>query len=215
MNRVARSSLAATFAPGTPQDNTTNPDRSSALAGLLPVRAIPVTPPASARDINREPATTEGTAAANGTQDRPAQRAVTRPRERAHRTATTSEDLNRVRNVAFYLPPDLLDRLRRTARSRELTYADLLTEAAAAHLNTIAGAFTAPQNVVQDGAMPRRQTRPKTEPAVQRQMRLDGHQLAWLDQQVTLLDAPSRNAVVVALLRAHVGPVGLDITPAV
>ena len=52
----------------------------------------------------------------------------------ARSTSGPAEDLPRVRNVAVYLPVELLERFRRTARSREMTYADLLVEAAAAHL---------------------------------------------------------------------------------
>jgi len=52
----------------------------------------------------------------------------------ARSTSGPAEDLPRVRNVAVYLPVELLERFRRTARSREMTYADLLVEAAPAHL---------------------------------------------------------------------------------
>jgi len=87
--------------------------------------------------------------------------------------------------VAVYLPMGLLDRFRRTARSREMTYSELLVEAAAA-----------------------RTGRRTVEPGVQVQVRLDGHQVAWLDEQVARLGAPSRTSLVVALLSAHLGTAG-------
>jgi len=118
----------------------------------------------------------------------------------------SSETSDRVRNVAVYLPPELLERLRRTARSRELTYADLLVEAASAHLSEVtpaAAATPAPQWSMEK--MPSRVTRRQPRPAVQAQIRLDGHQVAWLDAQVERLGLPSRTALVVALLEAHLG----------
>lgn len=116
-------------------------------------------------------------------------------------------DLDRVRNVAVYLPVDLLDRLRRTRQSRELTYADLLVEAAAAHLDGLEAVFAGAGPSPGTSGMPTR-SRPRrrvAEPGVQVQVRLDGHQLVWLDDQVQRLRAPSRTALVVALLQAHVG----------
>jgi len=115
------------------------------------------------------------------------------------------QDLERVRNVAVYLPVDLLDRLKRTRLSRELTYADLLVEAAAAHLDGLETVFANGGPSPGATGMPVR-SRPRrrvTEPGVQVQIRLDGHQLLWLDEQVQRLRAPSRTAVVVALLQAH------------
>lgn len=115
----------------------------------------------------------------------------------------STSDLDRVRNVAVYLPLNLLDRLKRTRRSRELTYSDLLVEAAAAHLSDVALTFRAAIARV-DGGMPSRpQGRRLPEPGVQVQIRLDGHQLQWLDAQASRLGAPSRTALVVALFQAH------------
>lgn len=114
-------------------------------------------------------------------------------------------DLERVRNVAVYLPVDLLDPLKRTRLSRELTYADLLVEAAAAHMDGLDAAFEGGGPSPAMSGMPTR-SRPRrriAEPGVQVQIRLDGHQLSWLDEQVRRLRAPSRTSVVVALLQAH------------
>lgn len=121
--------------------------------------------------------------------------------------ASSDKDLERVRNVAVYLPVDLLDRLKRTRHSRELTYADLLVEAAAAHLEGLEALFVSTGPSSGPSGMPAR-SRPRrrvVEPGVQVQIRLDGHQLLWLDEQVQRLRAPSRTALVVALLQAHVG----------
>lgn len=110
--------------------------------------------------------------------------------------------LDRVRNVAVYLPVNLLDRLKQTRRSRELTYADLLVEAAAAHVDSLESAFRAAAPRVVSG-MPSRALRRLPEPGVQVQLRLDGRQLKWLDEQTIRLGAPSRTALVMALFNAH------------
>jgi hypothetical protein len=108
-----------------------------------------------------------------------------------------------VRNVAVYLPVDLLERLKRTRRSRELTYADLLVEAAAAHLDDLEAVFHTQPPQPSPSGMPVRSRRRAPEPSVQVQLRLDGYQLAWLEEQARRLGAPSRSALVVGLLQAH------------
>lgn len=203
MTRVARGSLAGAFAPAAP-DAASPTDRSSALAGLLPARTVPTEPRPPQGGVRAPGAAVSSAAGAGATSSA---RPSPRVREQAPRSpAPAIQDLDRVRNVAFYVSPELLDRLRRTARSRELTYAELLIEAAGAHLDDVAGTFGRPQKVVEDGMMPNRPTRARNEPAVQRQMRLDGHQVAWLEEQASRLAAPSRNALVAALLQAHLGP---------
>lgn len=113
-------------------------------------------------------------------------------------------DLAQVRNVAVYLPVALLERLKRTRRSRELTYADLLVEAAAAHLADLdESAFRGDIGPTASGGMPVRSRRRQPEPGVQVQVRLDGFQVSWLDEQVSRLGAPSRTALVARLLEAH------------
>lgn len=119
----------------------------------------------------------------------------------ASRNAGSAADV--VRSVAVYLPMEVLERLRMTARSREMTYAELLVEAAGAHLDDVAGSFAVPAQV--GTGMPARAGRRTPQPGVQVQLRLDGHQVAWLDQQAERLGAPSRTALVVALLRRHLG----------
>lgn len=116
--------------------------------------------------------------------------------------ADADADADRVRNVAVYLPVELLERLRRTARSREITYADLLVEAASAHLDEVESALAPVSSRAAGTGMPSR-TRRAPRPGVQVQIRLDGHQVTWLDNQVARLGAPSRTALVVALLNLH------------
>lgn len=117
--------------------------------------------------------------------------------------ATARGELDRVRNVAIYLPINLLDRLKRTRRSRDLTYAELLVEAAAAHLDSLENTFGSGAAPTSGTGMPSRERRRLPEPGVQVQIRLDGHQLHWLDTQIKRLDAPSRTALVAALFEAH------------
>jgi hypothetical protein len=105
-----------------------------------------------------------------------------------------------VRGVAVYLPPSLLDRLRRHARAEDLTYADVLVRAAANHIDTIAARFARPPAPT-TGGMPARNRPPKPTPGVQTQLRLDGHQIAWLETAARRAGAPSRTALVVALLQ--------------
>lgn len=185
--RPARRSLADAFsASAAPRD------RAAGLSGLLPPRSTavasaPARPALMSSDARGE---LEGSAETEEAASLPA----------GERAAGPS--LGQVRNVAVYLPVDLLDRLKRTRRSRELTYSDLLVEAAAAHLDGLEAVFrTAAPQVV--SGMPSRVRRRLVEPGVQVQLRLDGHQLGWLDEQVTRLSAPSRTALVVALFQAH------------
>lgn len=126
------------------------------------------------------------------------------PAERGEQPAEMRLDLQKVRNVAVYLPVAMLESFRKTSRSREMTYADLLVEAAAAHLEDLQTRFRSVPKEVGSG-MPVRPTRGQPQPGVQVQLRLDGHQVAWLDEQAHRLGAPSRSALVVALLQAHLG----------
>ena len=113
-------------------------------------------------------------------------------------------DLQKVRNVAVYLPVAVLEAFRKTSRSREMTYADLLVEAATAHLEGLQTRFRSVATAVGSG-MPGRPGRGQPQPGVQVQLRLDGHQVAWLDEQAHRLGAPSRSALVSALLQSHLG----------
>ena len=199
---AARRSLAGSFQGGTAAPS---PTRASALVGLLPPRRVEGTQEDRAEDRQEEPArrpqpsTLRQVAVPDEVPASPRQEG----RRPADEHATELPD-EAVRGVAVYLPVELLERLRRTARSRELTYSDLLVEAADAHLDEVRGSFTNPAARKVSG-MPSRQNRRPREPGVQVQLRLDGHQVRWLEEQMVALGAPSRTALVVALLRIHLG----------
>lgn len=195
--RRARTSLAGAFQP------EAAPMRAQALQRLLPPRraAEEPAPTGAASDIDTgsgdRPAR-DGDRPAPSTSDESSRRGVV-----ADRSSGTAADV--VRSVAVYLPMEVLERLRATAHSRQLTYADLLVEAAATHLSDVTPSFRRRPRIVDNGGMPGRPSRRVVDPAVQVQLRLDGHQVAWLDTQATELGAASRTALVVALLRRHLG----------
>lgn len=196
--RPARRSLAQAFSPA--------PDRASGLGDLLPPRP-PATGVASAPeapapltavpdDDERGARAPELAASSNAEQLGAGPGNAGDPGDLAQ--------VAQVRNVAVYLPVALLERLKRTRRSRELTYSDLLVEAAAAHLDDLdESAFRDASGPTASGGMPVRSRRRQPEPGVQVQIRLDGLQVKWLDEQVNRLGAPSRTALVARLLEAH------------
>ena len=187
-SRPARRSLASAFRP---EPSPTS--RADALSGLLPPRLSKTEDSA---------ALTGGAAAvpATGNAHPASPRLV--PSAPSAGLELADADADRVRNVAVYLPVELLERLRRTTRSREITYADLLVEAASAHLDEVGSALAPVSSRAAGTGMPSR-TRRAPRPGVQVQIRLDGHQVTWLDNQVARLGAPSRTALVVALLNLH------------
>ncbi len=194
--RPARRSLAGAFTPATAPR-----DRAAGLEGLLP--------PRPRQDASSAGRTAPLATVADEQLDRlPAEQPVRETAGEGEQPPVSEPEADgfdsddRVRNVAVYLPVDLLDRLKRTRRSRELTYSDLLVEAAATHLDDVEPAFRATPPRASSG-MPSRVRRALSAPGVQVQIRLDGHQLRWLDQQVARLAAPSRTALVVALLEKH------------
>ncbi len=204
--RPSRRSLAGAFRP-TPGPGD---DRGVALVGLLPPRepARPQPPlkqdEAQGRGDDADARNVKSPADQERIGDAPVAKEA-RP-ESGRRAGVP---LDRVRNVAIYLPVELLRKLRETARSRELTYADLLVEAASAHLESVAPRLAPPPPTTSHGGgMPSRATRRAPAPGVQVQFRLDGHQIAWLDEQAADLGAPSRTALVSALLGAHLGVAG-------
>jgi len=202
MSSAPRRSLASAF-----QGKPNNPSRSEALQGLLPPRptqdsadSSPVTLSVVAGDIA-------------ASQDDPEPGDASRQGALQHAGPAAASAADVVRGVAVYLPLEILERLRRTARSREMTYAELLVEAAAAHLTEIAAVFDVGAAAVSAGSgMPSRASKRHSQPGVQVQLRLDGHQVAWLDAQADQLGAPSRSSLVVALFREHLngGPAGVS-----
>ncbi len=201
MSGAPRRSLASAF-----QGKPNNPSRSEALQGLLPPRpsqdsadSSPVTLSVVAGDIA-------------ASQDDPEPGDASRQGTPQHAGPAAASAADVVRGVAVYLPLEILERLRRTARSREMTYAELLVEAAAAHLTEIAAVFDVGAAVSAGSGMPSRASKRHSQPGVQVQLRLDGHQVAWLDAQADQLGAPSRSSLVVALFREHLngGPAGVS-----
>lgn len=192
--RPARSSRAEAFRAAAPV-----PDRAGALGGLLPPKPAD-RPPTALREPPRAPDSAPGPEVPDNPHE-----AASRPAMTHRPTQPAGDDLDRVRNVAVYLPVELLDQVRRTARSRELTYADLLVEAATAHLTDLGDTdpWSDPAVTSTGQGMPTRQVRGPRSPGVQLQLRLDGHQIAWLDRQVEQLSAPSRTALVLQLLQTH------------
>ena len=156
-----------------------SPDRSGALAGVLPPR-----PPRS----------TPSAAAAPHSPGQPEEPDVARPA---------------LRGVAVYLPPDLAGWLRSTAARREQTYSDVVLAAFEAHADDLpttlgAGGATEPRP---SRLFPPRTARRRATPEakVQVQLRLTGDELAVIDRLAVQHHAPSRTALVAHVLHAEAG----------
>lgn len=109
-----------------------------------------------------------------------------------------------LRNVGVYLPPALLADVKDAVYQDRTTYADLLIDAFETVDNDrIAGEFV-PEITLTSSGMPRRAPRKRGEAGIQIQLRLDGLQVAWLDEKVTEFDAPSRSALVAAVFKLHI-----------
>jgi hypothetical protein len=105
-----------------------------------------------------------------------------------------------VRGVAVYLPPALLVRLKHAAHEQQATYAEVLVHAAHTHAENLTGRFVPARPVPTADGMPTRTRPARGGGGIQTQLRLDGHQVRWLDTTVRRTGAPSRSALVVALL---------------
>ena len=108
-----------------------------------------------------------------------------------------------VHNVAVYLPVALRNEVRERARQRGLTITDLVEEAFAQHGSNY-HELTA-QPVHRPGSMPTRAGARRGHGTIQIQLRLDDRQHEWLDTQVQRHGAPSRSALVSAVLSRHLG----------
>ena len=108
-----------------------------------------------------------------------------------------------VHNVAVYLPVALRNEVRDRARQRGLTITDLVEEAFAQHGSNY-HELTA-QPVHRPGSMPTRASARRGHGTIQIQLRLDDRQHEWLDTQVQRHGAPSRSALVSAVLARHLG----------
>jgi len=109
-----------------------------------------------------------------------------------------------LRNVGVYLPPALLAQLKDAVYQERTTYADLLIDAFEAVDHKQITKEFAPVTTLTKSGMPRRAPRKRGEAGIQIQLRLDGLQVAWLDEKVTEFDAPSRSALVSTVFKLHI-----------
>jgi hypothetical protein len=120
--------------------------------------------------------------------------------------ATKASDLvpGALRNVGVYLPPALLARVKNAVYQERTTYADLLIDAfEVVNHEQIVKEFT-PETTMSNSGMPRRAPRKRGEAGIQIQLRLDGLQVAWLDEKVKEFDAPSRSALVSSVFKLYI-----------
>lgn len=110
------------------------------------------------------------------------------------------------RNVGVYLPPDVLERVKNAAKTEQITYSDLLVDAFNAVTPDEISRMFRPETESTASVMPRRIRRPRGTAGIQIQLRLDDRQIAWLEDQVTYHRAPSRSALVSAVLQLHTTP---------
>lgn len=176
-------------------------DRAAGLTGLLPAtRPLRATNVPSPAEASNEDATTVSDAPATasrpvvaGSGQRPS---VVKPR--------LSEQANIVSNVAVYLEPDLLDLVRQRRRVTEVSYDQLVVDAfAAVGDDELARVFRPAPGMTSTNGMPTRQRRVRGTAGIQIQLRLDTNQRAWVDQKQHDVGAPSRSALVAAVLRLH------------
>lgn len=118
-------------------------------------------------------------------------------------TKTSETVLGALRNVGVYLAPELLATVKEALHTRRTTYADLLLDA----FDSVSEASIAkefrPESTPTSSGMPRRVPRRRGEAGIQIQVRLDGHQTAWLDEKVVEFNAPSRSALVSTVYRLY------------
>ncbi|MDR6989230.1 hypothetical protein J2Y66_003745 [Paenarthrobacter nitroguajacolicus] len=118
-------------------------------------------------------------------------------------TKASEAVLGALRNVGVYLAPDLLATVKETLHSQRTTYADLLLDA----FDSVSEASIAkefrPETTPSLSGMPRRVPRRRGEAGIQIQVRLDGHQIVWLDEKVVEFNAPSRSALVSTVYRLY------------
>lgn len=165
----------------------------------VPAEQTPVeeTPRESAEE-QEEPAPTEVKAPKATTRHQPG------AKKAANATKASELVPGALRNVGVYLPPVLLTQVKDAVHRERTTYADLLIDAfEAVDGNQIAKEFT-PETTLTSSGMPRRAPRKRGEAGIQIQLRLDGLQVAWLDEKVTEFDAPSRSALVSAVFKLYI-----------
>lgn len=172
--------------------------RGSGLGDLLPraPRPAPAVPTQQAPDPD-EAVVAERPAAER--RERPA-RAQMRP---AARAASQSRD-SATFNVAAYLPQPVLDAASLAIRQQATTYAELLWVAfAGVSREELEAEFAPTLPADHPWGVPLAPPRSRGAAGVQRQFRLTAAQREWLDDQVELLGAPSRSALIAAVLSRH------------
>jgi hypothetical protein len=187
--------------PPTAAPNPTNPQvlTEQPQADKRPAQQVPVEEaPLEAAGEREEPTPTPVKAQKPTTRQQPAAK-------RAANAAKASELVpGALRNVGVYLPPALLAQVKDAVYQKRTTYAELLVDAfEAVDDKQIAKEFT-PDTTLTSSGMPRRAPRKRGEAGIQIQLRLDGLQVAWLDEKVTEFDAPSRSALVSAVFKLHI-----------
>lgn len=228
-----RQSLAGAFAPvapargvglqgllppkrgrGTQGPEVTAPKEPTEAPAREPIQALPAAAPESVEEQapkveQAPPEAAEPKAQQPEPSPEPATAPETVPRQPAAKKAapaqkTASEAVpGALRNVGVYLPPQLLADVKDTVYRERTTYADLLIDAFETLTDEqIAGEFAA-ETLLTISGMPRRAPRRRGEAGIQIQLRLDGVQIAWLDEKVTEFDAPSRSALVSAVFKLH------------
>jgi hypothetical protein len=172
-------------------------DRAAGLTGLLPatrpqrIAATPM-PDEDATAASSAPAVAERAVASSA------------PRRPAAAKQRVSEQANVVSNVAVYLEPDLLDLVRQRRRLTEVSYDQLVGDAfAAVGDDELVRVFRPEPGLTGTSGMPTRQRRVRGTAGVQIQLRLDTNQRAWIDQKQQEVRAPSRSALVAAVLRLY------------
>lgn len=138
-----------------------------------------------------------------------ARRSGGRPRPVAAQDASSGKKASEtvaggLRNVGVYLPPSLLAAVKDAVHQARTTYAELLIDAFEVLDEGEISSEFAVETVMTTSGMPRRTSRKRGEAGIQIQLRLDGLQVAWLDEKVVELDAPSRSALVSAVFRLYV-----------
>ncbi|NTW39992.1 MAG: hypothetical protein HGA44_08890 [Cellulomonadaceae bacterium] len=103
-------------------------------------------------------------------------------------------------NLPVYLPPDLLE-LVQAAAGRSRTYADVLFDAFEVVTDDELTRAFRPIASASPGGVPRRPVTRAAEPGIQRQFRVTPEQLAWVGEKETQVNATSRSALCVQVLR--------------
>ena len=178
-------------------------DRAAGLTGLLPTpRPQRNAAPPAPTEIRHNNASGSEVSTIAAPSDGPV---AVAPRQRpAAVKQRVSQQANIVNNVAVYLEPDLLDLVRQQRRLTDVSYDQLVSDAFAAVTDDqLARAFRPEPGITGRSGMPTRQRRVRGTAGIQIQLRLDTNQRAWLDQKQDDVGAPSRSALVAAVLRLH------------